>query len=320
MEEENSEVPRKRRKIIERRAKPSETMDPSEKMTEDLSNYLGIARNRTFNELNTKGKEEAGSCLQSLLNDVSDGALTPLMHFTLNAGHIQKLADIKQITRSIIKDHLGFSEERPFTSMSEVEKREVGGHLNVLLKEVSGGALVPLLNTALNFEEVKKLASLKGVHGLETDDASAAVDVKEEPDDDMDVDKLMAAANSEQQIADERNPDAINSLQEMDDKRRTDGNNEGHTSSNTCVNDSLLIRVSMTHLKEIQEKTLHEEKEAIKSRLRINFLKVDPPPPTPTSPITMTKQALVGKRCPRFLMLRDGQKIIFKPRPANVRR
>ena len=188
MEEENSEVPSKRRKIIERRAKPSETMDPSEKMTEDLSNYLGIARNRTFNELNSKGKEEAGSRLQSLLNDVSDGALTPLMHFTLNAGHIRKLANIKQITRSIIKDHLGLSEERPFTSMSEVEKREVGGHLSVLLKEVSGGALVPLLNTALNFE----LASLKGVHGLETDDASAAVDVKEEPDDDMDVDKLMA--------------------------------------------------------------------------------------------------------------------------------
>ena len=112
MEEENSEVPRKRRKIIERRAKPSETMDPSEKMTEDLSNYLGIARNRTFNELNTKGKEEAGSRLQSLLNDVSSGALTPLMHYTLSADYVRKLAEVKTLQGPILADYLGIDKEK----------------------------------------------------------------------------------------------------------------------------------------------------------------------------------------------------------------
>ena len=225
MDEENTEIRRKKRRVV-RMAKPSESLDPTEKLTEDLSNYMGIARNRTFNELNTKGKEGAGSRLQSLLSDVSDSALTPLMHFTLNAGHVKKLANIKQILGSIIKDHCGISEERSFTYMSEVEKNEVGGHLSGLLKQVSGDALVPLLNYTLNTQEVQKLASLKGVLGrehdsLEIDATSAANDVKkEEPEDDMDVDDLMAAANSDiphwkhgqtQPTSDERNADAAKS-------------------------------------------------------------------------------------------------------------
>ena len=73
MTEESHAVPRKRRKVV-RMAKPSESLDPTEKLTEDLGQHLGIARNRTFNELSTKGKEETGRRLESLLNDVSEVA------------------------------------------------------------------------------------------------------------------------------------------------------------------------------------------------------------------------------------------------------
>ena len=110
------------------------------------------------------------------------------MHFMLNADHIRKLANIKNIQSSIFKEHLGISEGRSFTSMSEVEKREAGSCLSGLLKEVSGGSLVPILNSALDVEEVKQLSSLRGV----LDNVSSADDVKkEEPED---VDELMAAA------------------------------------------------------------------------------------------------------------------------------
>ena len=135
----------KRKKIVERLKKPSVSLDPTEKLIADLGHHMGIASTRTFNELSTKEKAIAGRHLQNLLGDVSDGALTPLMHYTLNAQHIRKLADIKQISGSLVKDHLGISEERSFTSMSEVEKGEVGSRLSGLLKEISGGALVPLL-------------------------------------------------------------------------------------------------------------------------------------------------------------------------------
>ena len=159
--DENMELQRKRKKIVERLKKPSISLDATEKLIADLGHHMGIASTRTFSELSSKEKAIAGRHLQNLLGDVSDGALTPLMHYTLNAQHIRKLADIKQISGSLVKDHLGIGEGRSFTSMSEVEKDEVGSNLIGLLKQVSGGALVPLLNSALNSEEVKKLASLK---------------------------------------------------------------------------------------------------------------------------------------------------------------
>lgn len=73
MTEESHAVPRNRRKVV-RMAKPSESLDPSptEKLTEDLGQHLGIARNRTFNELSTKGKEEAGRRLDSLCLNTID--------------------------------------------------------------------------------------------------------------------------------------------------------------------------------------------------------------------------------------------------------
>ena len=155
------ELQRKRKKIVERLKKPSISLDATEKLIADLGHHMGIASTRTFSELSSKEKAIAGRHLQNLLGDVSDGALTPLMHYTLNAQHIRKLADIKQISGSLVKDHLGISEERSFTSMSVAEKGQAGSRLSGLLKEISGGALVPLLNSALNSEEVRKLASLQ---------------------------------------------------------------------------------------------------------------------------------------------------------------
>ena len=134
-------------------AKLSESTDQDEV----LGHLLGIRRNRTFNELSTEEKEKVGSQLQSVLNDVSSGALMPLMHYTLSAEHIRKLANIKNIIQSVVKEHLGINDEIPFTSMSKVEKQEVGSRLSALLKDISGGALFPLLNSALNSGEVEKL-------------------------------------------------------------------------------------------------------------------------------------------------------------------
>ena len=60
--------------------------------------------------------------------------------------------------------------------------------------DVSGGALVPLLISALNYEEVKKIASHKDINvGGVREAASTVNDVKkEEPEDEADVDELMA--------------------------------------------------------------------------------------------------------------------------------
>ena len=196
--DDGNEIPRKRRIQVERRAKASISSDPSEELTEAISQHLDIARNRSFNELSTKEKEEVGISLKTMLSDVSDGALMPLMHYTLNAGHILKLVKIKQIQSSIAKDLFGVSEGGSFASMSEVEKGEIGSRLRDILKDVSGGALVPILNSSLTSEEVKKLASLREVRDHETDTASSVSDVKkEEPKDEPDDDELMAAADSD---------------------------------------------------------------------------------------------------------------------------
>ena len=104
--DDGNEIPRKRRILVERRAKASISSDPSQELTEAISQHLGIARNRSFNELSTKEKQEVGISLKIMLSDVSDGALMPLMHYTLDAEHIRKLVNIKQIQSSIAKDNI----------------------------------------------------------------------------------------------------------------------------------------------------------------------------------------------------------------------
>ena len=174
-------------------AKPSESMDQMEELTEVLSQHLGIARNRTFNELSPKGKGEAGRRLETLLNNVAEGALTPLMHFTLNGGHIRKLAEVKKLQGSILADYLGIHEERPVATMSEEDKKEVGNRLGNSLKEVTGGALIPLVNYLLSAEDFRKLSSLRGKSNVDAD--SSGNDVKKVEDSrDLDDDEAMAAA------------------------------------------------------------------------------------------------------------------------------
>ena len=81
-------------------AKPSESLDPTEKLTQDLRQHLGLYGNRSFSELSTKDKKQAGLRLESLMNDVSDGA-DDMMHFTLSVGHVTKLVELKQVQGSI---------------------------------------------------------------------------------------------------------------------------------------------------------------------------------------------------------------------------
>lgn len=148
----------------------------------------------------------------------------PLMHYTLSAEHIRKLANIKNIIQSVVKEHLGINEEIPFTSMSKVEKEEVGSRLSALLKDISCGALVPLLDSALSSEEVRKLASLKNIGVDEISNVLTDNTVKKElKEEDKDDDELMAAAIT----------DIPQWLKNQEETRRNKCNSEAYTSSNS---------------------------------------------------------------------------------------
>ena len=70
--------------------------DPHEILAQSLVDHLGIPKNMTFNGiLAPHEKQEVGRRLQRLLDVVSDGALVPLMHFTLRRSHVEKIAELK---------------------------------------------------------------------------------------------------------------------------------------------------------------------------------------------------------------------------------
>ena len=92
---------------------PAVTLDPEEKLAKDIKRHLGIYTDRSFHgDLTLGEKEEAGLRLESLLDAVADGALMPLMHFTLDKKQVQKLANLKDLAFNppLSSDHLSISD------------------------------------------------------------------------------------------------------------------------------------------------------------------------------------------------------------------
>ena len=76
------------------------------KLANSIKNHLGILEDVTFNiNLSSRDQEMIGLRMQSLLSGVADGALVPLLHFTLSSGHILKLAALKE---HLISPEMGF--------------------------------------------------------------------------------------------------------------------------------------------------------------------------------------------------------------------
>ena len=74
----------------------SESPEPHNMLAESLMNHLGISKNHSFNGISTKcEKQGVGNHLRRLLDVVSDGALVPLMHFTLSRSHVEKISELK---------------------------------------------------------------------------------------------------------------------------------------------------------------------------------------------------------------------------------
>ena len=91
---------------------------PEEKLAEDIQRHLGIYTNRSFHgDLTLGEKAEAGRRLESLLDAVADGALLPLMHFTLDKNQVQKLASLKDLS-----DHLSINDGDDFLSPSKEDE------------------------------------------------------------------------------------------------------------------------------------------------------------------------------------------------------
>ena len=166
-----------------RKVKEDAVLDPTESLAETVGFHIGIDKFETFDGLHPHRKEEAGRRLQTLLDTVADGSLTPLMFFTLKGELIKKLVELRGLLPSILSEKCGLDSDSEFPLLSEGEKEDAGRRLGSLLRQVARGALVPLLDSVLSAEEVKKLCNLKGI-------------VKEEPDDDLNTcekDKFAAA-------------------------------------------------------------------------------------------------------------------------------
>ena len=209
----------KDRKIILMSNESEVILDPERKLAEEIKKHLGMCRNESFNEdLTLKRKEEAGRRLLCLLDMVVDGAMVPLMHFTLNKAQIQKLAALQgDLLSLLLEEHLRENRGEMFTSLSNEDKDRVGDRLRCLLRGVAGGAIVPLMNHTLNSEEVGKLSVLKGVQvdedrasppdnlveeGVPDDNSQSSVHHVKEEDDDMDIeDNLVDVMKTEYNLA-----------------------------------------------------------------------------------------------------------------------
>jgi len=162
--------------------------DPYQVLIDNLCDHLAIPQNRDFNvDVSLGEKQEAGRRLKELLEVVSDGALVPLMHVTLNDTNVKKLAELKGVIIPLLAEKLSLNDDRSFHVLNQNEQTNAGNQLRDLVRGVAGEAIVPLMNATLSRDEVKKLCCLKGIQGsdLETEDA----------DEDTDVDENMALAD-----------------------------------------------------------------------------------------------------------------------------
>ena len=188
--------PKKRRKIVRKVKDDMVSLSPTERLAEAVKGHIGVRRFRTFDGLPACQKELTGHRLEILLDTVADGSLNPLMYFTLKGDQIEKLVELRGLLPSILTKNIGISSDTEFSLMSESEKEDIGGRLGSLLRQIARGALVPLLSSALNVEEVKKLCNLKGIHpvDLELEGASDKDNtfprLEESPDDSMNDDCL----------------------------------------------------------------------------------------------------------------------------------
>jgi hypothetical protein len=80
-----------------------------------------------------------------------------------------------------LKQHLGVTELKGFVEMSEQEKVEVGKKVKSILEQVSGGAMVQLVETIISRSNTEKLAILKGFNiSLSTNPVSSTYSIKSE--------------------------------------------------------------------------------------------------------------------------------------------
>ena len=188
---------------------PEGPADPNEMLIDNLCEHLDIPQNRDFNEaLSLAKKQEAGRRLKDLLEVVSDGALVPLMHVTLDDTNVKKLAELKNVLSSLFAEKLELNDGRSFHVLNQREQGNAGNQLRDLVRGVAGDDIVPLMNATLSKDEVMKLCCLKGIQGSDLETATS--NNSEEADEDTDVDENMALAIGDMQAqnVEEENPPA----------------------------------------------------------------------------------------------------------------
>ena len=172
---------------------PEGDPDPNEKLIDNLCDQLDIPQNKEFNvALTLARKQEVGRRLKDLLEVLSDGALVPLMHVTLDDTNVKKLAELKNIFPSLMAEKLGLNDGRPFQVMKVEEQKNAGSMLSNLVREVAKDAIVPLMHETLSKDEVLKLCCLKGIKGSELETAPS--NNGEETGEESDVDENMKLA------------------------------------------------------------------------------------------------------------------------------
>ena len=186
----------KKRKISRLSEQSTIVVDTEELQAKDIQildtlmkKHLGIYRNGRFNEnLTIREKQKAGKRLGNLLNMVTDGAILPLLNYTLHKSQVQILANQKDIANSLLVEHLGIEDGENFISLSNENKDEVGQKLKHLLEKVSGDDLIQLMNCTLSYEDVQKLWSVKVIQAYETDTGV---------EDDIDNEDTMSPSNDD---------------------------------------------------------------------------------------------------------------------------
>ena len=101
--------------------------------------------------------------------------------------------------------------DKEFSQLTEADKKELGCRLEVLLNEVTEGALVPLINSLLSRDDVEKLAQLKGIPIDNIDSPTISIDlIKEEESSDISLFENIPiqSSNSQETVKQENDCDS----------------------------------------------------------------------------------------------------------------
>ena len=128
--------------------------------------------------------------------------------------------------------------------MMEADKEEVGCRLEVLLREVTEGALVPLMNSLLSRGEVEKLACLKGIPIDTFDNANILDDSvkKEEPSDDSDFENITNQSSKTQETVEREDDSDSDSSIIISDKEECAEVARSRMSSTSCRANQSYVR------------------------------------------------------------------------------